>query len=270
MLHSCLLFTSIALHFISFHFTSLHFTSLPPPLLGQSDLIQHLPMLTDADQIVRRDGSRGGRRRDADSREGVISAQEESVEGSLVTRESMLAGLHPRTVRSVGPPQKSLVRQRGGDLHRPRNGPLPRVRYVFLDRAPQKVGRLLLLLPVLVGISIHALPPFVRFGGGNVGVQHVLPLGGQRGIDQGGHGAQHYIPGGFDPPRSVPIPHDGPLGRKVGGWDGRKAGGVDAGVNVYEGSQVGYAPLVALRVGQSIHVLVQRRARGTGLPGLGE
>mmetsp|Transcript_21710 Transcript_21710/g.43912 ORF Transcript_21710/g.43912 Transcript_21710/m.43912 type:complete len:224 (-) Transcript_21710:1486-2157(-) len=156
--------------------------------LRKSYLIQHGPMLPHADEVVGGDGSGGRGGRNSDAREGVIAAEVQALEGGLVSGEGGLARFDPLSVRPIGPSQKPLVRQRRTDLHRPRHGPVPRVRHVFLYGPPKEIGRLLLLRPVFVAVAIHPLPPLVRFRGGDVSVQNVFPLRGEGRIDETGHG----------------------------------------------------------------------------------
>ena len=91
-------------------------------------------------------------------------------------------------VRSPRPPKESLVGQGGSNLYRPFHRPLPGVRNVLLDGAPEEVLRLPLLLPVLLGVPIHAFPILIRFRRRDVSVDDVMAVRGKIGINEGGHG----------------------------------------------------------------------------------
>ena len=81
------------------------------------------------------------------------------------------------------------------NLYCPFHHPLPGIWNVLLNGDPEEVLRLPLLLPVLLGVPIHALPILVQFHCWDVSGDDVMAIRGELGINEGGHVAEENFAG---------------------------------------------------------------------------
>ncbi|CAM9188795.1 unnamed protein product, partial [Heterosigma akashiwo] len=104
------------------------------------------------------------------------------------------------------------VGERGANLLHRRHAAPPGVGDVLLHSRPQVVCGLRLLGLVLGRAARQPLPVGPGLGGRRVRVHHVLPLGGQAGVEQRGHGNQDDVARRLHPTGGIPVAHVGPLG----------------------------------------------------------